>query len=1069
MKNVWFVLGLLFVFLSGGFVSAEAVYHGLYTAPFDRFVNLRLYNNSQNPIVFHGANRSYYQKIEGPINGVYYMYYSDANTTGGATYMAVANSTDGDHWKFVRYSKTTGHPYVLYNQGGFPGLNNDHIYFIWDQLTVGHGAYLKEIRVYYSNTSDGTGLKDMGWLNMTWTVGASNNGTIAGTNGFNKIFYNASGSGGHSRNPFDYKFAIFYDCIGQSAENFCVVGTDDPLKINRSSLHKVILNQTGANWDALKTGFGDIVRYKGYYLAWYEGGKTSTREALGLAYSLNGSGGFVKMSQNPILKKSSNKYMNKSVGGASIKIEGNVARLYVAGMNFTKSSTYQIMEYIYDIRNDKNVTITGVSGASSQIMNRTNGVLYNYNSSSGGDKVLLLTGVKYNIRVKPDSRNMVFISGLNGTNAGDIDLRVQTAVSKPANTQALSSVIYSSATGFDVATLYFNKSVDPTKICSCQYWNISLALCNSAWVCNATSAYQHGSNATQYWINVTHFSGYALGNDTPYAAPSVVNISVSPISALQGQNVTINVNVNRGGNDLSHVWYNLNNTLGDWTYATNGSNVFILYTGDKLGSYSVLGYVNDSNNTVRSSVGSSVNIYTTTTSTTTTTTLRGSIRLNVSSGGDATAAGTKVIISQENGTVVGNTTVSTNSSMVNSSIYTNAFNYKMSITTPKGDKIVFNRFNMTKINQTIRIQTSNVSGVKPVPLRVYDGVLASNASGFGRATIVFNVSKEPNYICGCTTWNYDTSSCSVGWVCNLTKDYQRRFANSRFYVNVSHFSAYVVGSGDRVEIWDNPPHYPGFKVGLYANFSNMSGQSINGTGGYCQIMVVSGGYHNMTFNQTSRLYQYNVTEGLAGGFTYYVTCDGTGQGYDRLSVSDTFYVSAAPQSDTKNSMVFWYVAYSVAHSISYGAFNSSAACDQMNQFYVDGVTGTISKVNASTDKTGAYHCQNTTQGVMIVHNDGTVGLNISASFSYVTPGITMKLGHSNVGWQSACSGTCGGLGCDLSSSCLKVNVSPVQIAYNMPQNGSKEYWLWADFKNVAGTPEPTKGNFTTNATRYSTG
>jgi hypothetical protein len=46
-----------------------------------------------------------------------------------------------------------------------------------------------------------------------------------------------------------------------------------------------------------------------------------------------------------------------------------------------------------------------------------------------------------------------------------------------------------------------------------------------------------------------------------------------------------------------------------------------------------------------------------------------------------------------------------------------------------------------------------------------------------------------------------------------------------------------------------------------------------------------------------------------------------------------------------------------------------------------------------------------------------------------------------------------------------INVTPVRISYNLPMNTSKEYWMWADFKNVIGTSEPTKGNLTTNATK----
>jgi hypothetical protein len=135
----------------------------------------------------------------------------------------------------------------------------------------------------------------------------------------------------------------------------------------------------------------------------------------------------------------------------------------------------------------------------------------------------------------------------------------------------------------------------------------------------------------------------------------------------------------------------------------------------------------------------------------------------------------------------------------------------------------------------------------------------------------------------------------------------------------------------------------------------------------------------------------------------------------------------------------------------------------MHLFYVDGVTGSLRKINASSDRTGVYKCQNSTQGAFVLQNDGSVSINVTASFDQVTSGVTMKLGNSNGGWQSVCSGTCGSGGCDLSASCIVVNVSSVLISHALSQNASKEYWMWADFNHVAGTVEPTKGNMTTDA------
>jgi hypothetical protein len=132
---------------------------------------------------------------------------------------------------------------------------------------------------------------------------------------------------------------------------------------------------------------------------------------------------------------------------------------------------------------------------------------------------------------------------------------------------------------------------------------------------------------------------------------------------------------------------------------------------------------------------------------------------------------------------------------------------------------------------------------------------------------------------------------------------------------------------------------------------------------------------------------------------------------------------------------------------------------------VDGINGTERRIDASTDKTGQHKCQNATQGAIAISNDGSVSIDINASFSQVTPGVTMKMGHDTNAWQLSCNGSCGPSSCDLSNRCLVVNITQVRILYSLPINTSKEYWMWADFKKVTGTKEPTKGNLTTVATK----
>jgi len=170
-------------------------------------------------------------------------------------------------------------------------------------------------------------------------------------------------------------------------------------------------------------------------------------------------------------------------------------------------------------------------------------------------------------------------------------------------------------------------------------------------------------------------------------------------------------------------------------------------------------------------------------------------------------------------------------------------------------------------------------------------------------------------------------------------------------------------------------------------------------------------------------------------------------------------------ADAQWSQVSWYTAESVAHSISYGIYNASLACSQTAIYFVEPspIDGDETKINSSTDSTGSYFCQNATQGAIVVSNDGSVGINITAAFNQITAGVGMKIGTENDAWQSSCAGVCNATECDLSASCIGLNTSAILVDYNLLQNGTEEFWLWADFQNVAGTVSPTKGNITTSA------
>ena len=287
--------------------------------------------------------------------------------------------------------------------------------------------------------------------------------------------------------------------------------------------------------------------------------------------------------------------------------------------------------------------------------------------------------------------------------------------------------------------------------------------------------------------------------------------------------------------------------------------------------------------------------------------------------------------------------------------------------------------------------------------------------------------------------------------------------------------------GVSTSCWDkyNTPMFLSSDVSFYMdlhsvdNISNMSAFSCHGMyNGFAGVYLPSvvrfyGSIDNSTWinigNDSTGILGVYSSNNINKDFRYVKITLVSGGSYLPLGEVEVFgkTLKSPESSILMTSQVYWYVAETVAHSIRYGIYNSSIACDQTHLFYVNGVAGIDNKVNTSTDKYGVFKCQNSTQGAITVVNDGSVSLSINSSFSNMPSGVTMKFGHDNNAWQSSCDGYCNNTGCDLSSKCLMVNISSVRIAYSIPQNGSKEYWMWADFNKVAGTVDPIKGNMTT--------
>ena len=129
------------------------------------------------------------------------------------------------------------------------------------------------------------------------------------------------------------------------------------------------------------------------------------------------------------------------------------------------------------------------------------------------------------------------------------------------------------------------------------------------------------------------------------------------------------------------------------------------------------------------------------------------------------------------------------------------------------------------------------------------------------------------------------------------------YENGTLEFTVTHFTKYVSSSNSNLTIWDENDTEGGGKivcmnrdVKFFANYTNYTGQSINDTFVFCEISFnVSGGWTpwiNMTFNETSLLYENIIQFSEEGTYDWNVSCSGSAQDYENLNTSDNVTIAS---------------------------------------------------------------------------------------------------------------------------------------------------------------------------------
>ena len=125
-------------------------------------------------------------------------------------------------------------------------------------------------------------------------------------------------------------------------------------------------------------------------------------------------------------------------------------------------------------------------------------------------------------------------------------------------------------------------------------------------------------------------------------------------------------------------------------------------------------------------------------------------------------------------------------------------------------------------------------------------------------------------------------------------------------IQTVHSTNTTNGSLANLTIWDETDSGMPFagktrfiddQVYFYANYTNLtSGESINGTGVYCNISYkISGTWTpeiNMSFNDTELFYQHNRTFSAEENYTWNVSCNDTNEIFEELNLTDIVSVSS---------------------------------------------------------------------------------------------------------------------------------------------------------------------------------
>jgi hypothetical protein len=241
-----------------------------------------------------------------------------------------------------------------------------------------------------------------------------------------------------------------------------------------------------------------------------------------------------------------------------------------------------------------------------------------------------------------------------------------------------------------------------------------------------------------------------------------------------------------------------------------------------------------------------------------------------------------------------------------------------------------------------------------------------------------------------------------GVLCNDCSDLT--YSSSTFSFNVTGFSNYTSRANSQLNVSDKTDTlvvYPERANIFYANYSRKSNNNpLTGAGVYCNFSENSGGSWsaevNMTYNATSKLYEYYKTINTVGTSQFQTTCNGTSAGFELLTLSDNFTITLLSNPPTFNAnVVDSSDATTPTSEAAFVTFSGTATDPNSDAWYLllcDSAGTTIGACN------GTQIC-----------SSGSVASNTQASCTHNTSGESSE----NYNWFA--------YACDANTVCSTVN------------------------------------------------